>query len=101
MAVMSQASSGLVMPTLTAMPWHHRASSMLTSLVISLFAHVDGVLACDHAIAHLGGLWGINTALMLPSFCDGRWGLQSTTSIFPSVRLFHKSNQMDRCHQQC
>jgi len=69
--------------------------------IISLFAHVDGVLACDHAIAHLGGLWGINTALMLPSFCDGRWGLQSTTSIFPSVRLFHKSNQVDRCHQQC
>jgi len=100
---MSQASSGLVMPTLTGMPWHHRASSMLTSLemIISLFAHVDGVLACDHAIAHLGGLWGINTALMLPSFCDGRWSLQSTTSIFPSVRLFHKSNQVDRCHQQC
>ncbi len=70
-------------------------TSMLTSLekIISLFAHVDGVLACDHAIAHLGGLLGTKTALMLPSFCDGRWGLQSTTPIFQSVRLFHKSNQ--------
>lgn len=70
-------------------------TSMLTSLekIISLFAHVDGVLACDHAIAHLGGLLGTKTALMLPSFCDGRWGVQATTPMYPSARLFHKSNQ--------
>ena len=70
-------------------------TSMLTSLesIVSLFAHVDGILACDHAIGHLGGLLGTKTALMLPSFCDGRWGVQATTPIYPSARLFHKSNQ--------
>jgi hypothetical protein len=54
-------------------------------------ATMDGVIAVDTAVAHLAGLLGVPTLLLLRFACDRRWGLAERTPWYPSVRLIRQS----------
>ena len=51
-------------------------------------AELDGVICVDTAIAHLAGLVGLPTLLVLNTPCDWRWGIDDTESPwYPNLLL--------------
>ena len=53
------------------------------------------VLTVDTAVAHLAGLLGVPTLLLLPLNVDWRWGLtDDRTPWYPSVRLFRNQDPL-------
>lgn len=53
----------------------------------SLIARLDAVVTIDGAIAHLAGALGVPTLILLSADADPRWGSDTTTRWYPSVRL--------------
>ena len=52
---------------------------------------LDGLICVDTAIAHLAGVLGLNTTLVLNRPCDWRWGEEGTASSwYPSVKLLRR-----------
>ena len=59
-------------------------------------SHLDLVLTCDTAIAHLAGAMGVPTWVVLPFSADWRWLLARDDSPwYPTVRLFRQSRRGD------
>jgi hypothetical protein len=55
-----------------------------------LMAELDYVVTVDTSVAHLVGLLGVPTYLMLQSDSHWRWGLEDTTPWYPSMRLIRQ-----------
>ena len=54
--------------------------------------HLDLVICCDTAVAHLGGALGVPVWLALPAVPDWRWLLERENSPwYPTLRLFRQS----------
>lgn len=54
--------------------------------------HTPGLLTVDTAIAHLAGLLGTPTSLLLNAFGDWRWGHHAPDSIwYPSIKIFRQA----------
>ena len=52
---------------------------------------LDGLLCVDTAIAHLAGLVGLPTVLVLNTPCDWRWGITGRSSLwYPNLLLSRK-----------
>jgi hypothetical protein len=56
-----------------------------------LMAQLDYVVTVDTSVAHLAGLLGIPTYLLLQLDSHWRWGLYETTPWYPSMRLIRQS----------
>jgi hypothetical protein len=56
---------------------------------------LDGIIAIDTSVAHLAGILGVPTLLLLRFACDRRWGLDDTTPWYPSVRLIRQRDPGD------
>jgi hypothetical protein len=56
---------------------------------------LDCVVSVDTSVCHLAGSLGIPTLLLLPYASEWRWGLTSTTSWYPSMRLVHQPRPGD------
>lgn len=53
--------------------------------------HGRGLLTVDTAVAHLAGLLGTPTALLLNALGDWRWGHKEADSVwYPSIRIFRQ-----------
>jgi hypothetical protein len=73
-----------------------------TSLTFNSFAdtaafvvQLDGVISVDTAVCHLAGSLGVPTFLLLPYASEWRWGLLSTTTWYPSMRLIRQPSPGD------
>jgi hypothetical protein len=56
---------------------------------------LGGIVTIDTAVAHLAGMLGIQTWLLLDSVADARWGLSGTTPWYPSMRIFRQQTPGD------
>jgi hypothetical protein len=56
-----------------------------------LMAQLDFVVTVDTSVAHLAGLLGVPTYLLLQLDSHWRWGLRDTTPWYPSIRLIRQS----------
>jgi tetratricopeptide (TPR) repeat protein len=57
----------------------------------ALIANLDLVIAVDTAVAHLAGVMGKKTWILLPFRSEWRWGRSGDTSLwYPTVRLFRQ-----------
>jgi hypothetical protein len=56
-----------------------------------LMAQLDFVVTVDTSVAHLAGLLGVPTYLLLQLDSHWRWGLDDTTPWYPSMRLIRQS----------
>jgi hypothetical protein len=54
-------------------------------------AQLDFVVTVDTSVAHLAGLLGVPTYLLLQLDSHWRWGLDDTTPWYPSMRLIRQS----------
>jgi hypothetical protein len=55
-----------------------------------LLMEVDCLVTVDTSVAHLAGLLGVPTYLVLQSDSHWRWGLEETTPWYPSMRLIRQ-----------
>jgi hypothetical protein len=55
-----------------------------------LIGQLDYVVTVDTSVAHLAGLLGVPTFLMLQSDSHWRWGLEDTTPWYPFMRLIRQ-----------
>ncbi|WP_126147171.1 tetratricopeptide repeat protein [Synechococcus elongatus] len=63
---------------------------------VDRLAHLDLLITVDTAIAHLGGMIGLPTWVLLPAVPDWRWELSgATTPWYPSLRLFRQPSPGD------
>jgi hypothetical protein len=53
----------------------------------TVIAGLDAVITVDTSVAHLAGLLGIPTFLLLYGAGDFRWGMADTTAWYPSMRI--------------
>jgi hypothetical protein len=57
---------------------------------------IELVITVDTMTAHLAGIEGIPTILLLPYACDWRWGLEGDrTGWYPSVRIFRQGEDRE------
>jgi hypothetical protein len=62
----------------------------------AVMQHLDLIVSCDTAIAHLAGALGRPTWIALQHVPEWRWGLAGdTTPWYPSVRLFRQPKRGD------
>jgi tetratricopeptide (TPR) repeat protein len=62
----------------------------------ALISHLDLIITCDTALAHLAGALNRPTWVALKSVPDWRWGLKrEDCPWYPSVRLFRQSRRGD------
>jgi Flp pilus assembly protein TadD len=60
----------------------------------AVLAHLDLVITCDTALAHLAGGLGVPTWVVLPTVPDWRWFLgRDDSPWYPSVRLFRQTRE--------
>jgi Flp pilus assembly protein TadD len=60
--------------------------------IAAIMMHLDLVISCDTAIAHLAGALGVNVWVALPLLPDWRWLLQREDSPwYPTMRLFRQT----------
>jgi hypothetical protein len=55
-----------------------------------VMSQLDFVVTIDTSVAHLAGLLGLTTYLLLQFDSHWRWGLETTTPWYPSVRLIRQ-----------
>lgn len=62
-----------------------------------LWAEAGRIVTVDTALAHMGGMLNIPTLLCLPRTADSnwRWGIESTTPWYPSVRIARQDRDGD------
>lgn len=61
-----------------------------------IVADMDLIITVDTAIAHLGGVLGVETWLLLPYVPDFRWGMQgSRTKWYESARIYRQPKLFD------
>jgi hypothetical protein len=58
-------------------------------------AQLDCVISIDTAVCHLAGAMGVPTFTMLPYASDWRWGLESATPWYPTMRLIRQTSPGD------
>jgi hypothetical protein len=63
-----------------------------------LMADLDCVVTVDTSVAHLAGLLGVPTFLLVQLDSHWRWGLEDTTPWYPSMRLIRQRVQGDWSH---
>jgi Flp pilus assembly protein TadD len=62
----------------------------------AVLCHLDLLISCDSAVAHLAGAMGVAVWLALPAAADWRWFLQRSDSPwYPRHRLFRQSRPGD------
>jgi hypothetical protein len=61
----------------------------------NLISGLDCVVTCDTAVGHLAGSLGIPTFLLVDYASEYRWGLEDTTSWYPSVRIVRQRTPGD------
>ncbi len=60
----------------------------------AVLAHLDLVITCDTALAHLAGGLGVPTWVVLPTVPDWRWFLgRDESPWYPNVRLFRQTRE--------
>jgi tetratricopeptide (TPR) repeat protein len=62
----------------------------------TLIAACDLVITVDNSTVHLGGALGQNQILLLPHYCDWRWGLERDTSlVYANTQLVRQPRKGD------
>jgi hypothetical protein len=61
----------------------------------NVVAGLDCVVSVDTAVAHLAGCLAVPTFLLLPSVAEWRWGHESTTPWYPTMRLIRQRVRYD------
>jgi hypothetical protein len=61
----------------------------------NVIAGLDCVVTSDTAIAHLAGMLGVPTFLLLTCAGEFRWGMDDTTPWYPSLRLIRQPTRGD------
>ena len=57
----------------------------------AICTQLDLVVSVDTAVAHLAGALNIPVFLLLPTFCDWRWGIDQTiSSWYPKTEIFRQ-----------
>jgi hypothetical protein len=87
-------------------PWayaatqYHRLLPPTTPLMTftdtaNVVSGLDCVVTTDTGIAHLAGLLGVPTFLLVTCAADYRWGMSDTTLWYPSMRLIRQQGRGD------